>query len=145
MRITAIVLLPTRTILADLEEIAVEKELSHIACALKQALPVSLSEAQVIDEAIKYLAAHLPEDEEGDEDSTNFHAAGMHRRALLRSRTRRSAFFSSLTSGIASGRPATWLKAQEPTQWLYATTRRFGTKCPRRFGRGECQSKNGRP
>jgi hypothetical protein len=60
-----------KLLLTDLEEVGAEKNLDHLAKALTQALPASLSEAHVIDDAIKHLAENLPEDEECDEDSVS--------------------------------------------------------------------------
>jgi hypothetical protein len=60
-----------KLLLGDIEEMAARKNLHHLPAALKLAFPTSLSEAQVIDEAIKHLDEGLPEDEECDEESAD--------------------------------------------------------------------------
>lgn len=60
-----------RLLLNELEQLATEQKLTHVGSALTQAIPGVLSEAQIIDEAIKHLSDGLPEDEECEEDSSN--------------------------------------------------------------------------
>jgi hypothetical protein len=61
-----------KLLLSDIEEMAASKNLQYLPAALKQAFPTSLSEAQVIDEAVNHLDEALPEDEECDEESEDF-------------------------------------------------------------------------
>jgi hypothetical protein len=61
----------SKLLLGNLEEIATRKELIHLRRALKQALPTSLSEEQVLNEAIKHLSENLPEDEECTNETAN--------------------------------------------------------------------------
>jgi hypothetical protein len=58
-----------KLLLSEIEEMAAEKNLQYLPTALKQAFPTSLSEAQVLDEAVRHLDEGLPEDEECDEES----------------------------------------------------------------------------
>src|SRR4029079_12752254 len=67
-----------KLLLTDLEEVGAKKKLEHLAKALTQALPAILSEAHVIDDAIKHLAENLPEDEECDGDSVTFQHGTVH-------------------------------------------------------------------
>lgn len=58
-------------LLSDIEELAAKKKLQYLPAALTQAFSTSLSEVQVIDEAVKHLDESLPEDEECDEESVS--------------------------------------------------------------------------
>lgn len=58
-----------RLLLGDLEEIGARKELHHVGDALRQVVPASLAENQVIDDAVRHLDESLTEDEEYDEES----------------------------------------------------------------------------
>jgi hypothetical protein len=60
-----------KLLLSDIEELAAKKNLRYLLAALKQAFPASLSEAQVIDEAVKHMGDGLPEDEECDKESAD--------------------------------------------------------------------------
>jgi hypothetical protein len=53
-----------KLLLSEIEEMAKKENLQYLPMALKQAFPTSLSEAQVIDEAVNHLDESLPEDEE---------------------------------------------------------------------------------
>jgi hypothetical protein len=59
----------SRLLFGDLEEIGARKGLRHVADALRQVVPASLSEDQVIDDAVRHLDESLPEDEEYDDKS----------------------------------------------------------------------------
>lgn len=59
----------SRLLLGDLEQIGAKKGLRHMADALRQVVPASLTEDQVIDDAVRHLDESLPEDEEYDEKS----------------------------------------------------------------------------
>jgi hypothetical protein len=58
-----------KLLLGDIEEMATEKNLQFLPAVLKQAFPASLSEAQVVDEAVKHLDQGLPEDEDCDDET----------------------------------------------------------------------------
>ena len=60
-----------KLLLGDIEEMATEKNLQFLPAVLKQAFPASLSEAQVVDEAVKHLDNGLPEDEDCDNDTVD--------------------------------------------------------------------------
>lgn len=61
----------SRLLLGDLEEAGARKGLRHIANTLQQAMPASLVEDQLIDDAVRHLDETLPEDEEYDEKIAN--------------------------------------------------------------------------
>jgi hypothetical protein len=60
-----------RLLLSDLERIAAERKLNYFPAAINKAIQKSLSEAEVIEEAIKYLCDALPDGDECDQASIN--------------------------------------------------------------------------
>jgi hypothetical protein len=56
-----------KLLLSDVEEMAAGKNLQYLPVALKQAFPKSLSEDQVVEEAVKHLDNGLPEDDKCDQ------------------------------------------------------------------------------
>jgi hypothetical protein len=60
-----------KLLLSEIEEMAARENLQNLPAALKQAIATSLSEAQVIDEAVNHLDEALPEDEECEKKSAD--------------------------------------------------------------------------
>jgi hypothetical protein len=60
-----------KLLLSEIEQMAAKKNLQYLPTTLQQAFPMSLSEAQVIEEVVKHLDERLPEDEEYDDESTD--------------------------------------------------------------------------
>lgn len=58
-----------KLLLSDIEEMTTEKDLQFLRDVLRQACPASLSEAQVVDEAVKHLGDGLPENEHCDDET----------------------------------------------------------------------------
>jgi hypothetical protein len=60
-----------KLLLSEIEEVAATQNLQYLPAAMKQAIPTSLSEAQIIEEAVKHLDDALTEDEKCDEESAD--------------------------------------------------------------------------
>lgn len=57
-----------KLLLSEIERMAAEESLLFLPVVLKQAFPLSLSEAQVVDEAVKHLDSSLPEGEDCNDE-----------------------------------------------------------------------------
>jgi hypothetical protein len=96
-----------KLLLNEIEETAARKNLSYLPAALKQAVPTSLSEGQVIDEAVKYLDEGLPEDEECDEESVDLqHGTALLLEYLWKSQGKNAAAVAKKVPLITSNRLA---------------------------------------
>jgi hypothetical protein len=98
-----------KLLLSEIEEMAAEENLQYLPTALKQAFPTSLSEAQVIEEAVKHLDECLPEDEECDEESADLqHGTALLLHYLWTSQGRTAAPIAKKVPLITSNELAVW-------------------------------------